>query len=212
MAEAIYEKIKGEYGTVSGSDEGGSKKKDSVSDNLKRWSEEYIPNMPKDRDYGKEEQGFKARIDKIEKLKGDEATSIAKWKEERDISLQRRTIKGARLVVMVLSMVALVYPSFLLFAYVFDSWFVYIDSPAMRIVTFNRRAIEQNRNGSSGLWFADKNENARLKTKRLGLGDTLIWAAIFSIVGVAGVSGLMYETAGSIWQFIADSWGYFLHG
>ena len=212
MAEAIYKKIKDEYGTSSGDDSSSSKKKESVSDNLKRWSEEDIPNMPKDRDYGKEERGFKDRIDKIEKLKGDEATSIAKWKEERDISIQRRTIKGTRLVVMVLSMVALVYPSFLLFAYVFDSWFVYVDSPAMRLVTFNRRAIEQNRNGSNGLWFADKKENARLKTKRLGLGDTLIWAAIFSIVGVVGVSGLMYETAGSIWQFIADSWGYFLNG
>lgn len=212
MAEAIYKKIKDEYGTTSGDDSSSSKKKESVSDNLKRWSEEDIPNMPKDRDYGKEERGFKDRIDKIEKLKGDEATSIAKWKEERDISIQRRTIKGTRLVVMVLSMVALVYPSFLLFAYVFDSWFVYVDSPAMRLVTFNRRAIEQNRNGSNGLWFADKKENARLKTKRLGLGDTLIWAAIFSIVGVAGVSGLMYETAGSIWQFIADSWGYLLNG
>lgn len=212
MAEAIYKKIKDEYGTSSGDDSSSSKKKESVSDNLKRWSEEDIPNMPKDRDYGKEERGFKDRIDKIEKLKGNEATSIAKWKEERDISIQRRTIKGTRLVVMVLSMVALVYPSFLLFAYVFDSWFVYVDSPAMRIVTFNRRAIEQNRNGSGGLWFADKKENARLKTKRLGLGDTLIWAAIFSIVGVVGVSGLMYETAGSIWQFIADSWGYFLNG
>lgn len=212
MAEAIYKKIKDEYGTSSGDDSSSSKKKESVSDNLKRWSEEDIPNMPKDRDYGKEERGFKDRIDKIEKLKGDEATSIAKWKEERDISIQRRTIKGTRLVVMVLSMIALVYPSFLLFAYVFDSWFVYVDSPAMRIVTFNRRAIEQNRNGSGGLWFADKKENARLKTKRLGLGDTLIWAAIFSIVGVVGVSGLMYETAGSIWQFIADSWGYFLNG
>lgn len=212
MAEAIYKKIKDEYGTSSGDDGSSSKKKESVSDNLKRWSEEDIPNMPKDRDYGKEERGFKDRIDKIEKLKGDEATSIAKWKEERDVSIQRRTIKGTRLVVMVLSMIALVYPSFLLFAYVFDSWFVYVDSPAMRIVTFNRRAIEQNRNGSNGLWFADKKENARLKTKRLGLGDTLIWAAIFSIVGVAGVSGLMYETAGSIWQFIADSWGYFLNG
>ena len=212
MAEAIYKKIKDEYGTSSGDDSSSSKKKESVSDNLKRWSEGDIPNMPKDRDYGKEERGFKDRIDKIEKLKGDEATSIAKWKEERDISIQRRTIKGTRLVVMVLSMVALVYPSFLLFAYVFDSWFVYVDSPAMRIVTFNRRAIEQNRNGSGGLWFADKKENARLKTKRLGLGDTLIWAAIFSIVGAVGVSGLMYETAGSIWQFIADSWGYFLNG
>ena len=212
MAEAIYKKIKDEYGTSSGDESSSSKKKESVSDNLKRWSEEDIPNMPKDRDYGKEERGFKDRIDKIEKLKGDEATSIAKWKEERDISIQRRTIKGTRLVVMVLSMVALVYPSFLLFAYVFDSWFVYVDSLAMRLVTFNRRAIEQNRNGSNGLWFADKKENAHLKTKRLGLGDTLIWAAIFSIVGVVGVSGLMYETAGSIWQFIADSWGYFLNG
>lgn len=214
MAEAIYKKIKDEYGTTSGDDSSSTnaKKKESVSDNLKRWSEEDIPNMPKDRDYGKEERGFKDRIDKIEKLKGDEATSIAKWKEERDVSIQKRTIKGTRLVVMVLSMLALVYPSFLLFAYVFDSWFVYVDSPAMRIVTFNRRAIEQNRNGSNGLWFADKKENVRLKTKRLGLGDTLIWAAIFSIVGVAGVSGLMYETAGSIWQFIADSWGYFLNG
>lgn len=211
MAEGIYQKIKDDYGTASDLESNTSKKK-SVSDNLKGWSEEAIPNMPKDRDYGKEEQGFKGRLDKIEKLKGDEATSIAKWKEERDISLQRRTIKGARLVVMVLSMIALVYPSFLLFAYVFDSWFVYVDSPAMRVVTFNKRAIEQNRNGSGGLWFADKKENARLKTKRLGLGDTLIWAAIFSIVGVAGVSGLMYETAGSIWRFIADSWGYFLNG
>lgn len=212
MAKAIYEKIKDDYGTISSDSKDSSKKKDSVSDNLKRWSEDAIPNMPKDRDYGKEEQGFKGRLDKIEKLKGDEATSIAKWKEEREVSLQKRTIKGARLVVMVLSMLALVYPSILLLAYVFDSWFVYIDSPAMRVVTFNYRAIEQNRNGSGGLWFADKKENAKLKTKRLGLGDTLIWAAIFSLAGVLGVSGIMYETAGSIWQFISDSIGYVIHG
>ena len=207
MAEGIYQKIKDDYGTVSSS-ESGDKKGSSVTDNLKQWSEDAIPNMPKDRDYGKEEKGFQDRLNKVEKLKGDEATSIAKWKEEREVSLQKRSIKGTRLVVMVMSLLALIYPSILLLAYVVDSWFVYIDSPAMRLVTFNRRAIEQNRNGSSGLWFADKKENAKLKTKRLGLGDTLIWAAIFSFVGVLGVSGLMYETAGGIWQFISDSVGY----
>lgn len=207
MAEGIYQKIKDDYGTVSSS-ESGDKKGSSVTDNLKQWSEDAIPNMPKDRDYGKEEKGFQDRLNKVEKLKGDEATSIAKWKEEREVSLQKRSIKGTRLVVMVMSLLALIYPSILLLAYVVDSWFVYIDSPAMRLVTFNRRAIEQNRNGSSGLWFADKKENAKLKTKRLGLGDTLIWAAVFSFVGVLGVSGLMYETAGGIWQFISDSVGY----
>lgn len=209
MAEGIYNKIKDDYGVV---DSDSKTKATTVSNTLKQWSEDDIPNMPKDRDYGKEERGFKERLDKIEKLKGDEATSIAKWKEEREVSLQKRTIKGARLIVMVLSMLALVYPSILLLAYVVDSWFVYIDSPAMRVVTFNYRAIEQNRNGSGGLWFADKKENAKLKTKRLGLGDTLIWAAIFSLVGVLGVSGIMYETAGSIWQFISDSIGYVIHG
>lgn len=209
MAEGIYNKIKDDYGVV---DSDSKTKATTVSNTLKQWSEDDIPNMPKDRDYGKEERGFKERLDKIEKLKGDEATSIAKWKEERKVSLQKRTIKGARLVVMVLSMLALVYPSILLLAYVVDSWFVYIDSPAMRVVTFNFRAIEQNRNGSGGLWFADKKENAKLKTKRLGLGDTLIWAAVFSLVGVLGVSGIMYETAGSIWQFISDSIGYVIRG
>ena len=209
MAEGIYNKIKDDYGVV---DSDSKTKATTVSNTLKQWSEDDIPNMPKDRDYGKEERGFKERLDKIEKLKGDEATSIAKWKEEREVSLQKRTIKGARLVVMVLSMLALVYPSILLLAYVVDSWFVYIDSPAMRVVTFNFRAIEQNRNGSGGLWFADKKENAKLKTKRLGLGDTLIWAAVFSLVGVLGVSGIMYETAGSIWQFISDSIGYVIRG
>lgn len=209
MAEGIYNKIKDDYGVV---DSDSKTKATTVSNTLKQWSEDDIPNMPKDRDYGKEERGFKERLDKIEKLKGDEATSIAKWREEREISLQKRTIKGARLVVMVLSMLALVYPSILLLAYVVDSWFVYIDSPAMRVVTFNFRAIEQNRNGSGGLWFADKEENAKLKTKRLGLGDTLIWAAVFSLVGVLGVSGIMYETAGSIWQFISDSIGYVIRG
>lgn len=209
MAEGIYNKIKDDYGVV---DSDSKTKATTVSNTLKQWSEDDIPNMPKDRDYGKEERGFKERLDKIEKLKGDEATSIAKWKEEREISLQKRTIKGARLVVMVLSMLALVYPSILLLAYVVDSWFVYIDSPAMRVVTFNFRAIEQNRNGSGGLWFADKKENAKLKTKRLGLGDTLIWAAVFSLVGVLGVSGIMYETTGSIWQFISDSIGYVIRG
>ena len=209
MAEGIYNKIKDDYGVV---DSDSKTKATTVSNTLKKWSEDDIPNMPKDRDYGKEERGFKERLDKIEKLKGDEATSIAKWKEEREVSLQKRTIKGARLVVMVLSMLALVYPSILLLAYVVDSWFVYIDSPAMRVVTFNFRAIEQNRNGSGGLWFADKKENAKLKTKRLGLGDTLIWAAVFSLVGVLGVSGIMYETAGSIWQFISDSIGYVIRG
>ena len=209
MAEGIYNKIKDDYGVV---DSDSKTKATTVSNTLKQWSEDDIPNMPKDRDYGKEERGFKERLEKIEKLKGDEATSIAKWKEEREVSLQKRTIKGARLVVMVLSMLALVYPSILLLAYVVDSWFVYIDSPAMRFVTFNYRAIEQNRNGSGGLWFADKKENAKLKTKRLGLGDTLIWAAVFSLVGVLGVSGIMYETAGSIWQFISDSIGYVIRG
>lgn len=209
MAEGIYNKIKDDYGVV---DSDSKTKATTVSNTLKQWSEDDIPNMPKDRDYGKEERGFKERLDKIEKLKGDEATSIAKWKEEREVSLQKRTIKGARLVVMVLSMLALVYPSILLLAYVVDSWFVYIDSPAMRFVTFNYRAIEQNRNGSGGLWFADKKENAKLKTKRLGLGDTLIWAAVFSLVGVLGVSGIMYETTGSIWQFISDSIGYVIRG
>lgn len=209
MAEGIYNKIKDDYGVV---DSDSKTKATTVSNTLKQWSEDDIPNMPKDRDYGKEERGFKERLDKIEKLKGDEATSIAKWKEEREVSLQKRTIKGARLVVMVLSMLALVYPSILLLAYVVDSWFVYIDSPAMRVVTFNFRAIEQNRNGSGGLWFADKKENAKLKTKRLGLGDTLIWAAVFSLVGVLGVSGIMYETAGSLWQFISDSIGYVIRG
>lgn len=209
MAEGIYNKIKDDYGVV---DSDSKTKATTVSNTLKQWSEDDIPNMPKDRDYGKEERGFKERLDKIEKLKGDEATSIAKWKEEREVFLQKRTIKGARLVVMVLSMLALVYPSILLLAYVVDSWFVYIDSPAMRVVTFNFRAIEQNRNGSGGLWFADKKENAKLKTKRLGLGDTLIWAAVFSLVGVLGVSGIMYETAGSIWQFISDSIGYVIRG
>ena len=167
MAEGIYNKIKDDYGVV---DSDSKTKATTVSNTLKQWSEDGIPNMPKDRDYGKEERGFKERLDKIEKLKGDEATSIAKWKEEREVSLQKRTIKGARLVVMVLSMLALVYPSILLLAYVVDSWFVYIDSPAMRVVTFNFRAIEQNRNGSSGLWFADKKENAKLKTKRFRFG------------------------------------------
>lgn len=209
MAEGIYNKIKDDYGVV---DSDSKTKATTVSNTLKQWSEDDIPNMPKDRDYGKEERGFKERLEKIEKLKGDEATSIAKWKEEREVSLQKRTIKGARLVVMVLSMLALVYPSILLLAYVVDSWFVYIDSPAMRVVTFNFRAIEQNRNGSGGLWFADKKENAKLKTKRLGLGDTLIWAAVFSLVGVLGVSGIMYETAGSIWRFISDSIGYVIRG
>ena len=214
MAKAIYEKIKDSYGTVSGggssSGKGGKNGKGSASGTLKNWSEENIPNMPKDRDFGAEDQGFQKKIDKIKKLEKEEAVSIAKWKEEHDISLQRRTIKGSRLVVMILAMLALIYPAILMFAYVFDSWFVYLDSPAMRTVTFNKIAIEQNRTGSSGMWFADKEENKKLKTKRFGLGDTLIWAAAFSIFGVLGVSGLMYETAGSIWQFITDSIGYFL--
>lgn len=214
MAREIYEKLKDNYGTVSGggspSGKGGKGGRGSAAGTLKNWSEENIPNMPKDRDFGAEDQGFQKKIDKIKKLEKEEAVSIAKWKEEHDISLQRRTIKGSRLVVMILAMLALIYPAILMFAYVFDSWFVYLDSPAMRTVTFNKIAIEQNRTGSSGMWFADKEENKKLKTKRFGLGDTLIWAAAFSIFGVLGVSGLMYETAGSIWQFITDSIGYFL--
>ena len=46
MAEGIYQKIKDDYGTVSSS-ESGDKKGSSVTDNLKQWSEDAIPNMPK---------------------------------------------------------------------------------------------------------------------------------------------------------------------
>ncbi len=71
----------------------------------------------------------KRRLNKVEKLKGDEATSIAKWKEEREVSLQKRTIKGTRCDGSVF--ISFDLSSILLLAYVVDSWFVYIDSPAI---------------------------------------------------------------------------------
>lgn len=229
FAKEVYEKLSGTASSDSSDDSNGKKSK-STSDTISDWtpSEADIPNMPTDRDYlelknnglAKGEENYhnftdrvndKDKVDEDFKKGSDEAESVQKWKEERSLSIGDRAIQGFRLVIATLSVIFLFYGVFLMVSYAFDLWLPFIDSPMMRIMTFNRLAIIRERVDGSVVWFGDKSENRRLKVRRVGLGDILVWVFIFSGIGVMGVTGYLYSSVGGGLQYIMDTLGYFSH-
>lgn len=218
IAQQLYDKYKGKL-SADGEDaktDSNSNSNTSVSRTTSRWKpdEDKVPNMPKDRDYGDTVGGglsnFTERLQGQEKLETDEAFSIAKWREEREWSLQRETVRWTRVVLMAVSLLLLTMPTVLILAFIVDTWFVWLDSPVLRFISGNRLAVDLDGAGSTGMWFADKKKYKNSKVKRLGAGDLLVWSCIFSIVGILGITGYMYQTVGGIWQYLMDAMGGFL--
>lgn len=213
MSEQIYEKFAGSVSSSDAKDEANSDSSDgSVSETLSGWapSEDDVPNMPTDRDYKEDGLTFK---DKVEQAGADldtvEEAGIAKWKAERESSLARDSVDFVRMGIVLISLALLVAPSVLMMAYFSDLWLIGLDSPMLRLVTFNKLAVDYQRTGGGGIWFANRHENAHLSVKRMGAGDLFVWCAVFSIVGVLGISGYLFTAFGGAWQYIADALGYF---
>lgn len=230
FAKEVYEKLSGTASSDSSDDSSSGKKSKSTSDTLSNWkpSEADIPNMPTDRDYlelknnglakGEENYhnftdrvGDKDKVDEDFKKGSDEAESVQKWKEERSLSVGDRAISVFRLAIATLSVIFLFYGVLLMVSFAFDLWLPFIDSPLMRLMTFNRLAVVRERVDGSVVWFSNKSENRHLSVKRVGLGDILVWVFIFSGIGVMGVTGYLYSSVGGALQYIMDTLGYFGH-
>ena len=110
---------------------------------------------------------------------------------------------------MLVAFALIIYAAIILLAYCVDLWTPVGDSLAMRFVTGNRRAIDYERS-TKGIWFADKKENRHLEVKRMGVGDVLIWGAIFTLIGVGLMSGYLYMQFGNLANALQELVGYAL--
>lgn len=214
MATAIYEHYSGKK--VEGASENSDDSKEDASSTAEKvrsegggWvpDENALPNMPKDRDFKDSDETLNKFFADAKSLSAEEGLGIERWKSEREADLMEQSITWTRRFFMLLSLLLLIYPAVLLFAYMFDLWFMFGDSPAMRAVTFGKLAIDVDRH-RNGLWFADKATNKRLKVKRMGVGDVLVWSGIFSFVGVLMMGGYIYAQFGNLTEFIMTAVGY----
>lgn len=212
MAQALYDDMSGTAVDTGKKEEESSKEKTTSSDAF-AYSEDLLPNMPKNRDYKETEDSINKLYANVDALSQEEKVGIQKWKAERDYSITERTITYMRRALMIVSIILLVYPAILTFAYSFDLWWLLGGSPLLRLVTFNKRAIDYDRSGGKGLWFSDKQMNKHLKSQGkpilLGIGDVIVWDIIFSILGLLGVSGYLYQQFGNIEELITTALGYF---
>lgn len=207
MAEAIYKEYSG-LTPNSSSDSDGGEGSDSVSGTLATWDEGAIPNMPTHRDYGSEDGTFKDKLPTTDDLSGDEKAQIATWKEEREHNLASTSIHSVRVLLMVVGILFTLAPALLMTAWMTDIWLVFLDSPVLRFVTFNKLAVDYDKQGGTDMWFADKTRNKQLSTKRMGAGDLLIWSAIFTFFGVLLLTGYFYTAVGGFGQYLDDALGY----
>lgn len=212
MAKAIYQEYSGKVAPSSDNKDGDgkeSKKSESTAQSLMEWDEDAIPNMPKDRDYKETDDSINKLFTNPEDLTADEKSAIANWKAERDSKISKQAVQLARKSMMLVAFALIIYAAIILLAYCVDLWTPVGDSLAMRFVTGNRRAIDYERS-TRGIWFADKKENRHLEVKRMGVGDVLIWGAIFTLIGVGLMSGYLYMQFGNLANALQELVGYAL--
>ena len=212
MAKAIYQEYSGKVAPSSDNKDGDgkeSKKSESTAQSLMEWDEDAIPNMPKDRDYKETDDSINKLFTNPEDLTADEKSAIANWKAERDSKISKQAVQLARKSMMLVAFALIIYAAIILLAYCVDLWTPVGDSLAMRFVTGNRRAIDYERS-TKGIWFADKKENRHLEVKRMGVGDVLIWGAIFTLIGVGLMSGYLYMQFGNLANALQELVGYAL--
>lgn len=209
LASEIYEHFSGKK--VDKPSENGADTPKSTDEQVSssgfKFNEGSVPNMPKERDYKESDDTIDKLFADVTTLTVAEKVGIEKWKEERGATIAETTITWTRRFIMSLGIIMTVYPVLLLVAYTFDMWFMFGDSPAMKVVTFKRLAIDLDR-AKSGIWFADKKTNERLEIKRMGVGDVLVWSGVFSFVGVLLITGYLYVQFGNLSEFFSRALGY----
>ena len=156
-----------------------------------KFSEDLIPNMPKDRDFKDDVTTMKFLTpDKLDKA---ETLSVVKWQEEVENDLVDLSIKEVRTWFMILGLTSVIFGGLLLLLYVFDRWAWGISSLAF--ISGGRVRI------TDGSEAASMTTDSGKKVKVVNFTDVMIWSAIFTLVGILAISGQLYQFLSWVSEF-----------
>ena len=153
-----------------------------------KFSEDLIPNMPKDRDFKDDITTMKFLTpDKFDKL---ETYSINKWQDEVKTDLEDEGIHWLRVKFMLLGVVFCLVGGLLLLLYVFDRW-SWFPFSVLSVVSGGRVrvAFDVNEYGNGYHVIESKGKKIRV----VNFTWIMIWSAIFTLVGVFVMSGGLYS-------------------
>lgn len=156
-----------------------------------KFSEDLIPNMPKDRDFKDDITTMKFLTpDKLDKA---ETLSVVKWKEEVENDLVDLSIKKVRGWYMMLGLTSVILGGLLLLLYVFDRWAWGISSLAF--ISGGRVRI------TDGSEAVSMTTDSGKRVKIVNFTDIMIWSAIFTLVGILAISGQLYQFLSWVSEF-----------
>lgn len=200
------------------SGDSGSSKEETKTDSATSvssaftYSEDLLPNMPKNRDYGKELKGsddwnrtiaeYQKRTN-VDFVKGsDAAVSIAKWKEERETNIAKSTITGMRRALMVIGVGIFMVATLFTVIYIVDRW-NFFGVSILAIVSGGRVRLTYSEDS-----LKSEVKNGK-KIRLISDYNVFGWVAFFSLVGLSLVSGLLYQVMSSFVDIIVTILGYF---
>lgn len=164
-----------------------------------KFSEDLIPNMPKDRDFKDDITTMKFLTpDKLEKA---EVLSVVKWQEEVSTKVEDYAIYKVRVLMMFIGIVFCLVGGLMMLLYVFDRW-SWLPVSAMSTVTFGRIRVAMDvKEYGEGYHVIDTGKH---KVKIVNFTWILIWSSIFTFIGVFVMSGGLYQFLS--WLVTAFKW------
>lgn len=148
-----------------------------------KFSEDMIPNMPKDRDFKDDITTMKFLTP--DKLNKDETLSVVKWQEEVESDLVDKSISEVRVGFTTLGLLFIILGGLLLLLYVFDRWVWGVSSLAL--ISGGRVRI------TDGTEAVSMTTDSGKKVRVVNFTDILIWSGIFTLIGVLSISGQLYQ-------------------
>ena len=153
-----------------------------------KFSEDLIPNMPKDRDFKDDITTMKFLTPA--KLENAEIYSINKWQEEVSSSLEDVAIHWLRVKFMLVGVLFCLVGGFLVLLYVFDRW-SWFPFSTMGAITGGRVRIAVDVNEYENGYHVI--EAGGKKVKIVNFTWIVLWSFIFMLVGVFVMSGGLYQ-------------------
>lgn len=153
-----------------------------------KFSEDLIPNMPKDRDFKDAITDMKfLKPDKFEKA---EMYSVQKWADEVAFDIEDQGIKSLRFYMVMIGMSCCFTGGLLLLLYVFDRNTV-LPVSSLSVLTGGRVRVANDVNEyGKGYHIID---TGKKKIKIVNFTWIMMWSGIFALVGVLIMSGMLYE-------------------
>ena len=153
-----------------------------------KFSEDLIPNMPKDRDF--KDDITKMKFLKPDKFEKTELYSVQKWADEVAFDIEDQGIRSLRFYMMILGFCCCFAGGLLMLLYVFDRNTIFPVSSLGAMTGGRLRVANDVNEYGKGYHVID---TGKKKIKIINFTWVLMWSGIFTLVGVLIMSGMLYE-------------------